>query len=178
VAVDATGSAVIVGATDSSNFPTNSPPGSKQSVLTGKTDAFIGKLNPAASAWDYSFYLGGPANDYGYSIALDSAANVYVSGATYSGGFPTTNAVQPKLAGGSDGFLAKILGTPVPAVSLQSGQVIVSWPVSARDFILEACEEEGGPWFRVPEQPVVQGTQNIITLPSSSRYRILRLNRP
>ena len=105
----------MVGATDSSNFPTNSPPGSKQSVLAGRTDAFIGKLNPAASAWDYSFYLGGPANDYGYGVALDSGANVFVSGVTYSGGFPVTNAIQPKIAGNSDAFLTKILALPPPA---------------------------------------------------------------
>ncbi len=61
----------------------------------------------------YSTYLGGFDNDYGYSIAVDSAGNAYVTGSTYtdpsqsSGSFPIANARQPTSGGFSDAFVTK-----------------------------------------------------------------------
>jgi hypothetical protein len=56
----------------------------------GNWDAFVTKINAAGSAWVYSTYLGGSANDYGYAISVDSADNAYVAGGTTSSDFPTT----------------------------------------------------------------------------------------
>lgn len=120
VAVDDAGQASVVGATTSLDFPVFNVPGTNQFRLSGKSDAFVAQLNPDASAYVYSFYLGGRANDYGYGVAVDSSANVYVTGATFAKDFPVTNAVQSRLAGGSDAFLSRILnppalGRPLPA---------------------------------------------------------------
>ena len=60
----------------------------------------------------YSTYLGGSGADNGSGIAVDSAGNAYVTGATSSANFPTQGPVQPMFAGGrSDAFVAKINAT-------------------------------------------------------------------
>jgi hypothetical protein len=56
----------------------------------------------------YSTYLGGADEDYGRGIAVDGAGNAYVTGYTYSGDFPTQNAVQWANAGGYDVFVTKL----------------------------------------------------------------------
>jgi hypothetical protein len=92
-------------------------------------DAFVTKLNPAASgiaSLVFSTYLGGNMTDVGTGIAVDSAGNAYVTGETLSlldapdgapEGFPTVNASQGacgssvvdiKVCGGPDVFVAKI----------------------------------------------------------------------
>jgi uncharacterized protein (TIGR03437 family) len=53
------------------------------------SNAFITKLSPSGSvAW--STYLGGSGPDDAHTIAVDSAGNVWVAGATVSPNFPTT----------------------------------------------------------------------------------------
>jgi hypothetical protein len=46
-------------------------------------------------------------NDYGTGIAVDTSGNVTISGYTYSSNFPTQDALQSALAGGSDIFITK-----------------------------------------------------------------------
>ena len=72
----------------------------------GLYDAFVTEVSPTG-ALVYSTYLGGSLSDYGTGIAVDSSGNVYVSGYTYSSNFPTQNALQSSLAGGSDIFITK-----------------------------------------------------------------------
>ena len=51
------------------------------------TDAFVAKINPAASAGTqllYSSYLGGTGNDVGFAVAVDSGLSAYVTGSTAS----------------------------------------------------------------------------------------------
>jgi hypothetical protein len=50
----------------------------------------------------YSTYLGGSGNDTTDAIAVDAAGNAYIAGTTGSMNFPTANALQPNLAGGSN----------------------------------------------------------------------------
>jgi hypothetical protein len=49
-------------------------------------------------------YLGGSGADQGNAIAVTSAGLAVVAGTTSSTDFPTVNAIQPFLAGGSDMF--------------------------------------------------------------------------
>jgi len=53
-------------------------------------------------------FQGGGSGDAGYGTALDTAGNIYVTGATASTDFPDTNAYQGTIAGGTwDAFVAK-----------------------------------------------------------------------
>lgn len=111
VAVDEAGSAYVTGYTGSSDFPTVN---AIQSTFGGgSSDAFVTRLNPTGSAFLYSTYLGGDGSqfsgDEGSGITLDSTGNIYVTGFTTSGNFPTANAIQSTYGGGEgDAFITKL----------------------------------------------------------------------
>jgi hypothetical protein len=113
IAVDAAGAAYVMGATSSSEFPTT--PDAIQPMLSGDVDSFITTLTPSGVGLAFSTYLGGSGPDLGMGIsgqiiAVDAAGAVYVTWGTDSSDFPTTaGVVQPKLRGGTDAFLAKIV---------------------------------------------------------------------
>lgn len=107
IVVDNSGNAFVTGSTKSSNFPTTG--GVVQPAFGGDTDAFVAKLNAAGSAFLYSTYLGGSAEDVAKGIAVDSAGNAYVTGSTTSGNFPTTvGAFATALTGPRNAFVAKL----------------------------------------------------------------------
>jgi Beta-propeller repeat len=107
IAVDSEGNAYVTGITQSTDFPTMNPV--QPAYGGGDQDAFVAKINPTGSALVYSTYLGGDENDLGYAIAVDSARNAYVTGATSSTNFPTMNPLQPAYGGGDDdAFVTKI----------------------------------------------------------------------
>src|SRR6185295_3237272 len=56
----------------------------------------------------YSTYLGGDDYEIASSIAVDTADNAYVTGDTFSGNFPLSNALQSTLAGTQDAFVTKL----------------------------------------------------------------------
>jgi len=104
IALDGSGNAYIAGDTQSSNFPVH---GGVQSTNAGGFDAFVGKLN-AGGAIVFSTYLGGAANEHAGGIAVDSSANVYVAGGTYSANFPVAGAIQSVNGGNQDAFATKL----------------------------------------------------------------------
>ena len=91
--------------TSSIDFPTKN---ALQLASGGNSDAFVTKINAAGSALVFSTYLGGSFDDFGQSIALDSARRVYVTGKTLSANFPTKNALQATLNGSANAFVTKI----------------------------------------------------------------------
>jgi hypothetical protein len=108
IAVDGVGSAYLTGRADGNaaipivNAVQPNRPG-------GVYTAFVTKLNPAGTGFEYSSFLGGNERDDGLGIAVDSAGSAYVAGVTFSTNFPTLNAFQPRHAGGGgDMFLAKL----------------------------------------------------------------------
>ena len=103
VTLDSSGDAFVTGSTQSTDFPTLNP---IQLGNAGLYDAFVTEVSPVG-ALIYSTYLGGSLSDYGTGIAVDSAGDVDVSGYTYSTNFPTQNAYQSTLSGGSDIFITK-----------------------------------------------------------------------
>ncbi len=106
IAVDSSGAAYVVGATDSTNFQvTASVP--QPANAGGGTDAFVTKLSVNGSLLTYSAYLGGSGADAAFGVALDPARNAYVTGTTSSANFPTV-APATVSGGGNDAFLTKV----------------------------------------------------------------------
>ena len=94
IAVDSEGNSYVTGLTYSSNFPTTTNP-FQEWPGDNNYNAFVTKLNPQGSALVYSTYLGGYQLDEGCDICVDKAANVHVTGFTFSSNFPTTtNPIQ------------------------------------------------------------------------------------
>ncbi|MBI1897800.1 MAG: SBBP repeat-containing protein [Acidobacteria bacterium] len=96
IAVDPAGNAVVTGFTTSPNFPLRTGLqeaiggwGGQNNFRTG--DAFLLKLNAAASDLVFSTYLGGRRDDVGFGVAVDGAGNIIVTGSTLSDTFATTS---------------------------------------------------------------------------------------
>jgi Ca2+-binding RTX toxin-like protein len=114
IAADGGGNAYVTGTTDSTEatFPVTGGPDLTfndvfDCIACG--DAFAAKVNGAGSL-DYAGYIGGGANDRGFGVAVDTAGNAYVTGATRS-----TEKTYPVLGGPdltsnglNDAFVAKI----------------------------------------------------------------------
>lgn len=102
VAVDASGSAYVAGATCSANFPTlnavqstyqGPAAGTCPSFMDAQTtvgSAFVSKLNPQGTALAYSTYLGGSGVTGAFGLAIDTSGDAYVTGISEAADFPTT----------------------------------------------------------------------------------------
>jgi Beta-propeller repeat/HYDIN/CFA65/VesB-like, Ig-like domain len=102
IALDSSNNVYVVGATQSTDFPTSTTSAPYQGQNNGKSDAFVAKLNSSGSTLAYSTYLGGSEVDQANGIAVDSSGNAFVIGFTQSSDFPTLSPVQ-SLLGGSGG---------------------------------------------------------------------------
>jgi Abnormal spindle-like microcephaly-assoc'd, ASPM-SPD-2-Hydin/Cep192 domain 4/Beta-propeller repeat len=123
IAVDASGDAVVVGSTSSSDFPTVNPYQSANNGFgMGGTNAFVAQINTSlsgSSSLAYSTYLGGTVNGFGESVgdaatavAVDTSGNAYVGGSASSTDFPVKNALQgvnnAAANAGFNSFIAKL----------------------------------------------------------------------
>jgi hypothetical protein len=94
----ATGNACFTG--DQSNGVLPTTPGAFQTAATAATSAFVAKLDAAGSGLVYSTYLSGSTSTEATAIAVDTQANVYVTGAVMPDSsnpavsFPTTPGAQ------------------------------------------------------------------------------------
>lgn len=108
ITVDEQGNIYFVSNTFSTNIPGTT--GSFQPNRGGSEDGLIVKLNKDLSGLIWSSYYGGSAADAIYSIQLDKANNVFVTGGTRSSDIPgTANGLNKAFMGGPvDGFIAKL----------------------------------------------------------------------
>ena len=109
VDVDEDGNIYITGYTKSSNFPVTT--NAYQNTNHGNQDAFISVFNNTGNL-TYSTYLGGTNNEVSYDVAVDTDANIYITGNTYSTDFPvTTNAYQNTNQGSSESLVSALNNT-------------------------------------------------------------------
>lgn len=108
VAVDASGSAYVVGVTTSTNFPVSA--GTIQGTSGGGSDGFWAKYDPAGQRVA-STYLGGTGFDSANGVAVDAAGNSYLTGETASPEFPLVAPVQSTIAGDRDAFITSLNGS-------------------------------------------------------------------
>ncbi len=123
IAVDGNGNIYVVGETFSADFPKVNPIQSNSSPTPFCGNGFVTKLNPFTPSYVFSTQLGGSECDVANGVALDSSANVYVTGQTNSLDFPTANAFQQTFSGfsGFDAFVTKLTTNGVLAYSTYLG---------------------------------------------------------
>ena len=111
IAVDAEGSAYVIGDTGSTEatFPVSVGP---DLTHNGDLDVFVAKVNPSGIALDYAGYIGGSDHDLslGSGIAVDATDSAYVTGHTFSteATFPVTVGPDLTFNGDVDAFVAKV----------------------------------------------------------------------
>jgi hypothetical protein len=113
LALDSSGSPVVMGYTLSSDFPKT--PGAYDQTYNGAEDVFVSRLSASGDALLWSTFLGGGGSDVGSALALDPSGNAVVTGYTLSSDFPKTpGAYDQTYNGGHDVFVTKFaIGTGV-----------------------------------------------------------------
>lgn len=104
VAVDQDGNAIVVGTTESSDFPVRN---ALQATMKGSADAFVAKFAPDGTLL-FSTFLGGTESDSASAVAVDASGAIYVAGSTNSTDFPVKNGFQMSKGDVADAFVAKL----------------------------------------------------------------------
>jgi len=104
IAVDASGQAVVVGLTGSTNFPLQSPFDSTNQINEG----FVSIISSTGASLVNSSFLGGADQDRANNVALDPSGSIYITGSTLSNDFPMALPFQSTRRGVRDAFVTKI----------------------------------------------------------------------
>ena len=132
IAVDVAGNAYVTGF-----FEGTATFGSRTLTSSGEKDIFAAKLNPSGT-WRWAYKAGGTDSDIGYGIAVDEAANAYVTGifrGTATFGSHTMDAM-----GGTDIFVAKLSYIPPKApvnvqIMMNGNSAIITWDAVTEDIL-------------------------------------------
>ncbi len=108
IVLDPTGAIVVVGSTDSTNFPAVK---GFDKTYNGRADIFVAKFTADGKRLLFSTFLGGKDWETSSAIALDAQGRIYVAGATESPNFPVKNPLYPAHISGEDGFLTILTPT-------------------------------------------------------------------
>jgi hypothetical protein len=118
VAVDAAGRAVVVGGSNSTDYPVVSP---LQAANAGLFDTVVTRLAPGG-AIEWSTYLGGSGQELAFDrmgVAIDPFGRPVLTGITGSTDHPLAVPLQPLFGGGTDdAFVARIAVGPEVRVAL------------------------------------------------------------
>jgi hypothetical protein len=103
IALDKSGNIYVLGETFSEDFLGQKTP------ISGYTDLYVAKFNPAGDTLLYLTVFGSDDSDYALAVRVDEQSNAYVTGNVYAETFPTTEgalwAAPPESA---NGFLVKL----------------------------------------------------------------------
>jgi Beta-propeller repeat/Putative binding domain, N-terminal len=144
------------GYTDGAGWPIVAPDDpAPQRAPGGGVDMFVQKLGAQLNSLNYSFLLGGSADDRAFAIALDRLGDIYLAGGSSSADYPVQNAVQTSRRDTSttstDGVITKLgcamnVGLPIAAQPAEGGSG------SFNLFAAAGCAVEpisDSPWLHV-----------------------------
>ncbi|MBI2270608.1 MAG: SBBP repeat-containing protein [Bacteroidetes bacterium] len=133
IATDASGNVFLAGITSSNNLPTQNPGAGAyfQGANAGGLDAFILKFNNAGVCL-WATYYGGSGDEMTHYTATDAGSNVFITGWTASGNFPTQNPgagayFNGTNAGGDDVFILKFNNSGVCIWATYYGGSSADW---------------------------------------------------
>ena len=106
MAVDAFGTAYVVGTTNSTNLRGTSPYYGLQAINGGGYDAITGRYSDEGELF-WASYLGGSGGDQGSSVALYGSSSIFVGGVTASTNFKTLVPFKSTNSGAADGFITR-----------------------------------------------------------------------
>ncbi len=108
VAVDDEGYVLVVGGSDSADYPGSE--GATQESNGGAADAVLSRLQGDLTTLSQSTYLGGSGDDTAYALTTDGA-DVVVAGGSASSDLPATaNGAQAQAAGADDVLISRVSG--------------------------------------------------------------------
>jgi hypothetical protein len=97
--VDSQGNIIVVGRTESTDFPLKD---AYQDHINGFSDGTVSKFSPNGSLI-FSTYFGGSAQEVPTDVAVDSEDNIIIAGVTGSSDLPLMNPLQSNFTGGNEG---------------------------------------------------------------------------
>ena len=108
LAVDGNGRAIVVGQTQSANFPTTA--NVSQATMRGPQDAFVTSVEAGGQTLRFSTFLGSSGYDEANGVALSPDGHAHVVGMAGNSDFPSSGAgaAQPVFGGGGDAFVVKM----------------------------------------------------------------------
>jgi gliding motility-associated-like protein len=137
VKVDSSYNVVFSGGTSSTNLP-NTSGGYQASYQGGKTDGFVGKINPSGTSLTQVSYIGTNNYDQAFFVEIDRNDNVFLLGQSEGGNFPVLNAGFSNP--GSSQFICKLsadLTTLVNSTIFGNGNAQRS--ISPSAFMVDVC---------------------------------------
>jgi hypothetical protein len=170
LAVDGAGSVYLAGNVPavSAGFPAGfqATPDALATPVSSGVSAFLVKLDPSATVFNYATLLGGGSNDEAIALALDSGGNAYVTGSATSVNFPVTNgALQTSTnepSGGSNAFVSKfglaaeLNQTAYPAFPPKEASNLVD---AGNDGVFYIC----GQYYEEPNTVIIQVNLSLST---------------
>ena len=121
IARDRDGNLVVVGQTESTDFPTHEP---MQAGRQGEMDAFVLRLASDGSAALDATYFGGTDEDLARAVAIDADNRVVFAGQTASADLPLMRPLQSTFRGGPHGTLVQ--DAFVAVLDLDSNDLVFS----------------------------------------------------
>jgi hypothetical protein len=106
VAIDAFGTAYVIGTTNSTNLIGTSPFYGLQATNGGGYDAMSGRYSDEGELF-WASYLGGKGNEQGAAIAIYGSNSIFVGGTTTSTDLTTLLPFKSSNSGGADAFVTR-----------------------------------------------------------------------